>query len=171
VRRERRIGSVLYIIGRVGRWVYLAPPCYFWSSSRVVHIFYRYRIGQDAFFSLSRRYHRPFNKAKSAANHSELTQDDTRDEQSTTTANALPRSTYSPRTGCLRSAATDLRTATHSHDEGQGEASNSYLYHRAQPQNSRSAARTWTPEIEEQIQRLELQGTEGSKGTSCRDDV
>jgi hypothetical protein len=140
------IGACMYIFAR---------PCYF---GRVLASLYTFStialdsIGQDALFPFPRRHHQPFDAAESAALHTcgKHTQDDTREEQSTT-ANALPRTAYNPTTQRLRSAATDLCTATHSHDEGQGEASNRYLHHRAQPQHSRPTAGDGTPAIEEQM--------------------
>ena len=141
-------------------------------ESHIAHISYCPRIGQYAFFPFPRRHQRPFNAAKVAAIRSKHTQDDTRNEQSSTnTTNANPYATNDTTTKCLRSAATDLRSATHSRVEREA----SHLHHRAH--GLRPQARAKTPEIEEHVvsardnRRLELQGKKRSEGTSCCGDV
>lgn len=164
---ERRIGRQVYITRHVR---ISCSSLLLQSSSQVVHIFYGLRSSQDALFPFPRRSQWPFNAAKIATNHSRYTQADTRNKQSTTT-NAYPCTANNTPTKRLRSAATDLRTATSPGDER--EAIN--LRHRAQ--HLRRQANAGAPKIEEHVvsprdrRRFELQGKKRGEGKSCCGDA
>ena len=162
-----RIGTCTYITRPVG---ISCPFMLLLSSSRVVHISYCSQTGQNAFLPFPRRHQWPFDAAKAAAILNKHTQDNTRNEQSTTT-NAHPCTANNTTTKCLRSTATKLRPATNSHDEREA----IHLHHRAR--HPTPQARAGTSEIEEHVvpsrdhRRLELQGKKRSEGTSCRGDA